>query len=935
MRVTFADVQRNISEIANRESYSKDVLFELLAAYGRSASAITKLRNGINNLAEDQDNDVLQRGVVYFKHISEGNLLSVIDKLDQDPLVVRYNPRYLIATNYRQLVAKDTKKATTLDIKLRDIDRHVDFFYGWTGDEITDEKTEAVADRRAADKMKELYYEIEKINRHKLAEKGSTFRHDLNVFFTRLLFCFFAEDTKVFSKENKSIFTSAIKDFTQTDGSDLDQFLDTLFSALDSEDKSGFTSPFSNFPYVNGTLFDTKRNIAIPKFNAQARKYILDCGSLNWAEINPDIFGSMFQSIVDEEHRSAHGMHYTSVPNIMKTIEPLFLDELREEFDKYYDNIPRLTRLHDRIAKIKIFDPACGSGNFLIIAYKELRKLEHAIIDRLYEDDFKKAALSGKLSTRIDLDNFHGIEIDDFACEVAVLSLYLAKHQMNIEFEKQFGKEIKLIPLKDKANIHHGNSTRVDWQYVCPNKPRTFDKAAYEQSKLLEDEQEQGELIDPDTLKQKVWDEIYLISNPPYLGSSQQDADQKRDMTHVFADFRNYKNLDLIAAWFKLGADYVKGSKAKLAFVSTNSICQGEQVALLWPYVFEQEVEIGFAYASFKWTNGARDVAGVTCVIISLRSTSNGKKYIYDSIVRNNVSNINAYLIEAKNVILPRRAKPISNIPKIVRGNMPTDGGALCLDPQDVSDLLRAHPEAKEYVREYVGSDNFINGFKRYCLWVTAEQYPAADSIPFIHERFDKVRTFRMESKAPTTRPWAKRPYSFLQMSKQNKPALLIPLVSSEKREYIPIGYVPQETIVSNLAFTIYEAPLWLFAILTSQLMKQWVISTGGKMETRLRFSSALSYNNLPIRDLTSSEKEELTRKARAIILTRENHSEKNYAEMYKSDTMPEDLKQVHRELDIAVDRVYRNKPYENDQERLADLFALYEQMTEAEKEHN
>lgn len=367
MRLSFADAQRNVAEIANREAYNKDVLYELLAAYGRSRSAITKLREGSLNLAEDKDHEVLQRGVVYFKYVEDDNKLhSTAEDLSQDPLTVRYNPRYLIATDYKRLVAVDTKKNTRLDINLRDIDRDVDFFYGWTGDEITDEKTEAVADRRAADKMKDLYAEIEKINQERLADPKSNFRHDLNVFFSRLLFCFFAEDTRVFSKEESSIFTSSIKDYTQTDGSDLDQFLQTLFDALDTSDKSGFTSPFSKFPYVNGTIFDTKKHsIGIPKFNAQARKLILDCGNQNWAEINPDIFGSMFQSIVDEEQRSNHGQHYTSVPNIMKTIEPLFLDGLREEFDKYYDNDRKLEQLWNRISKIKVFDPACGSGNFL------------------------------------------------------------------------------------------------------------------------------------------------------------------------------------------------------------------------------------------------------------------------------------------------------------------------------------------------------------------------------------------------------------------------------------------------------------------------------------------------------------------------------------------------------------------------------------------
>jgi type I restriction-modification system DNA methylase subunit len=938
MRLTFAEAQRNVAEIANRESYTKDVIFELLAAYGRSASAITKLRSGALNLAEDSENDVLQRGVVYFKHVPSGNLRSVIDSLDKDPLVVRYNPRYLIATDYDQLVAKDIKKDTTLDIKLRDIDRNVDFFYGWTGDEVTSEKTEAVADRRAADKMKDLYAEIERVNRDKLADPKSTFRHDLNVFFSRLLFCFFAEDTKVFSKTESSIFTSSIKDYTQTDGSDLDEFLRTLFDSLDTEDKSAFTSPYSKFPYVNGTIFDTKKhNIAIPKFNAQARKLILDCGNQNWALINPDIFGSMFQSIVDEDHRANNGMHYTSVPNIMRTIEPLFIDELREQFDANYDNPKKLERLWDRISKIKVFDPACGSGNFLIIAYKELRKIEHGIIDRLFSDDYKRAMLSGRLESRIKLDNFYGIEIDDFAHEIAILSLYLAKHQMNIEFEEHFGKEIILIPLKDNAKIVQGNSMRIDWNDVCPNIQHSLDKQKPDQQYLieLEQEHEQEALISDEDLKQKYWDEIYLIGNPPYLGSSLQDADQKRDMTHVFSSFSNYKNLDLIAAWFKLGADYINGTKAQLAFVSTNSVCQGEQVALLWPYIFDKGVEIGFAYTSFKWTNGARNVAGVTVVVINLRSKNKANKYIYDNLIRAEVPSISAYLTAGSDsIFFNRRAKSISGLPDCVMGSKPTDGGFLIFDEDEREKIVTQYPESKKYIKQYTGSGDYINGKVRYCFWISDSDAEHAKTIPPIAEKINKVAEFRAGRKdTPSTVEYAKYPHRFRQRAHKDGQAIIIPSVSSERREYIPIGFLDGNTVASNAANVVYDAPIWLFGIISSRMHMAWVRVVAGKLKTDFRYSSAIVYANYPLPVLSESQKQTLSGYARNVLLVRENHSEKTLAEMYDPTKMPEDLREAHHELDLAVDRLYRPKPYSNDEERIADLFSLYEQMTKAEKE--
>lgn len=935
MRLTFADAQRNVTEIANRESYSLDVIFELLAAYGRSASAITKLSSGALNLATDKENDVLQRGVVYFKHVPNGNLLSVVDSLDQDPLVVRYNPRYLIATDYDQLVAKDTKKDTTLDIKLRDIDRNVDFFYGWTGDEVTSEKTEAVADRRAADKMKDLYAEIEKVNQEKLTDPKNTFRHDLNVFFSRLLFCFFAEDTKVFSKDEKTIFTSSIKDYTQTDGSDLDVFLNTLFDALDTDDKSSFTSPYSKFPYVNGTIFDTKKHsIAIPKFNAQARKLMLDCGNLDWSTINPDIFGSMFQSIVDEEHRATNGMHYTSVPNIMRTIEPLFLDELREEFDKYYDNPSKLNNLWSRISKIKVFDPACGSGNFLIIAYKELRKIEHGIIDRLFSSDYQRAMLSGKLESKIKLDNFYGIEIDDFAHEIAILSLYLAKHQMNIEFEQHFGKEIILIPLKDNAKIVGGNAAQIDWNEVCPNIEHIIDSSQPDQQYLLdfEIENEQVALVSDEDLKQKYWDEIYLIGNPPYVGSRNQDKTQKQDMADALSDIRNYKILDYIAIWFYKGYQYIRGTKAKLAFVSTNSITQGDQVATFWPNLLD-EVEIGFAYSTFRWANSAKNNAGVSVVVICLQPIDKKTKKLFIGGFSHNVDHINAYLAPMDDVYVGRSSTPINGLPKMTYGNYTGGCDSLILSQEEMISLTTRHPEAKRYIRQLMGSAEFIKGTLRYCLWISDSEAEEAIKIPEIAERVETVREVRLKSKDPSMQKLAIKPHRFRDFKTAKQHSILVPIVFSERREYIPCGVLDSEIVIPNSAQAVYDGPIWLFGILSSKMHMAWVGSVVGKLESRIRYSSALAYNNFPIKQLNDSEIQNLNVAARKVLLTRESHTEKTLAEMYDPEKMPEELRQAHHELDLAVDKLYRPRPYGNDEERLADLFALFEQMTAIEKE--
>lgn len=931
MRITFAEVQRNLVEIANRQSYGIDVLYELMAAYGRSASSITKLRNGVINLADNKDTTMLQKGVVYFKNVIKSDSLPAeVEKLEQDPLTARYNPRFLIATDLVSFAAKDTKKGNTLQIKWADIDKNVDFFYGWTGDEVVDEKTEAAADRRAADKMKELYFEVEKVNADRLSEKNSNFRHELNVFFTRLLFCFFAEDTHVFSRENNSIFTHTIRDFTQSDGSDLQQFLDTLFGAFDTKDKSEYTSPFSNFPYVNGSLFDKKKGISIPKFNAQARKLILDCGSISWAEINPDIFGSMFQSIVHDETNT---MHYTSVPNIMKTIEPLFLDELREEFDKDYDNDNKLQKLWDRISKIKIFDPACGSGNFLIIAYKELRKLEHAIIDRVFEEGYKKVALAGKLTSRIDLNNFYGIEIDDFACEVAVLSLYIAKHQMNIEFEKQFGKRIELIPLADKANIVKANAARIDWQEVCPNKPRQVDNTDTKQGRLIADEYEQKELIDFE-FKKEIWDEIYLISNPPYAGSRKQSKEEKSDMNFVFEngkDIHNYKMLDYVSVWFYKGASYLRGTKARLAFVSTNSICQGDQVGIFWPSVLNK-IEIAYAFKSFKWENNAKNNAGVTCVIIGLRTNSNNKKYLYQNNIQQNVNNINAYLSSGENIIVQRRKKAISKcLPPMSSGNYTGHATRLTLNKSEYVELLARYPNANNFIKKLVGSDELIQGVDRWCIWISEAQLNDALMIPEIAVRVEDTKNARLKSKDPAANRLAKRPYQFRDTKTTNTFSVVIPIISSENRKYIPIGIIGNDTILSNRVVAIYDTDIFMFALLTSAMHMSWLGAVCGRLETRFSYSVEICYNTFPIRQFNSEEIDLLNESAKKILFVRENHSEKTLAELYDPDKMPDDLREAHHRNDILVDRLYRQKPYENDEDRLADLFALYKKMTSQE----
>lgn len=924
MKITYQQVEQNISRIANRTEYTKDFLYELLAAYGRSSSAISQLRSGVINKAEEKD-AVLQKDVVYFKvYPTNTELIGEIEEIETDPLAERYQPRYLIATDLITIAAKDIKKKTTLTIKIADIDQQIAFFYGWTGDEITDDKHEAVVDRRAADKMKELYSEIEKENLIKFAKEGNTFRHDLNVFFSRLLFCFFAEDTGLFKKKQ---FTDAIKTYTNIDGSDLNIFFTYLFKALDSETKSGFSTPFSEFPYVNGSIFETSRHsIVIPDFNAQARHLILECAKSNWGEINPDIFGTLFQSIVDEQKRDEGGMDYTSVPNILKVIEPLFLDELRDFFDKNYDDTNKLIKLLNRISKIKVFDPACGSGNFLIISYKKLRELEHAVIARLNELSSTHKYTQADITSLVKLENFYGIEIDDFAREIAVLSLYLAAHQMNIEFEEQFGKKISIIPLIDIPTIICGNAARLDWQKVCPNIEHTPTKA--EQKAMFD-------LSNPEqqkfSVEEKNYDEIYLIGNPPYKGARKQTKEQKEDLKSLFEQkFSRYKDLDYISIWLYKGSEYISNTRAELGFVSTNSLTQGDQVGILWPYIFNYNVEIGFAWNSFKWKNSARDVAGVTVVIINLRNINGKKKILYIDGVAKSVSNINAYLIESdSNVIVKTTRKNLNNdLPEMPKGNMPYDGGNLILSEEEKNSLIKEYPESGRFIRKFVNAKSFINDLKQYCLWIGTIDLEEAIRIPPIKERIEAVRQMRLGSSDKAANKLACRPHEFRETNEPTNKSLLVPSTSSENREYVPMAYLNNETIASNASFVIYDAPLWLFALLESKMHMAWIRTVCGQLETRIRYSSTLGYNTFPVPILTDEQKEKLQQSARKILLTRENHSEKTLAQMYDPGEMPSDLREAHDENDHIVDQLYRQKGFVNDEERLAMLFNLYVQMT-------
>lgn len=876
--MNIAQIENNLQQIL--KTFKKEsFIYDLLFAYGQPKATIKRIKDGGLNLSK-VDGEIAWKKKLFFKAVKDVDLHELIADLTEDNKAVKHDPRFVVVTDYKNLLAVDTNTQDTLDIAITDIAKHFDFFLPWAGMEKAQHQNENPADVRAAEKMAKLYDDIKKDNPIKTQAEV----HNLNVFLSRLLFCFFAEDTGILDKGQ---FTLGVGSHTQQDGSDLNTYLDKLFEVMNTEQSKRKNLPqyLTAFPYVNGGLFRNKHTA--PKFTRKSRQSIIDSGELDWSAINPDIFGSMIQAVITPEHRGGLGMHYTSVPNIMKVIEPLFLNELYEEFEAAKGNNKKLNALLHRIWNIKIFDPACGSGNFLIIAYKELRKLEMKI--------FK--AMGSLAFSNISLGNFYGIELDDFAHEVAILSLWLAEHQMNQVFFKEFGRTKPALPLTETGNIVHGNATRLDWEIVCPK--------------------EKG-------------DEIYILGNPPYLGGKLQSAQQKEDTKTVFAGFKKYNNLDYIACWFYLAKKYLDDN-IYVAFVSTNSICQGTQVNDIWPFLLVDDVEIFFAHKDFPWTNNAKDKAGVYCSIIGLRKKSNKPKYLFEKELKYSALNINAYLIDAPNIFVEKRTNPLSKLPDMNQGNIPLESGYLRFTDIEKTEIVNTYPNSSKLFKKVSGSDELINDIQNWCVWITNADKPLALSIPPIKKRIDKVIEFRKKG-AENAQACLDRPHQFCMLNTAKSTQIVIPIVSSERRTYIPISFVDDTYIILNSALVIYDPDTYIFGILNSKIHLLWVKIFAGRLETRIRYSVGMCWFSFPFPYITENQKKELEKYVYKVLEERENHSEKTLAQLYDPDKMPYGLREAHHQLDLSVERCYRAKPFETDEERLEYLFKLYEQMIEDEK---
>lgn len=881
-----SEIKEKLTDLARGVDKSS-FIYDFLSCFGLSKTTIARLRKGDYNLSK-KEGELFYKGKIFFKTEETDKLIHTVDELGKDEKILKQKPRFIVVTDFENVLATDTKLKTNKEFALNELPEQVDFFLPLSGAEIYRVSTDDKADREAAYKLAELY-DMLVVDNPLWVAQGS---HQLNLFLSRLLFCYFAEDTGIFSV--KSIFTETLANNTQSDGSDVDEFLSLLFKKLNTEQGNGELPGYlDDFPYVNGGLF--RDDIVCPKFSKKSRQILLDSGTLDWSEINPDIFGSMIQAVADPSERTNLGMHYTSVQNILKLIKPLFLDELEQEFEKNKENTRGLEKLLQRMSKIKFFDPACGSGNFLIITYKEMRNLEIQVIKQLIDLDKSQRKI---YFTSISLTQFYGIEIKDFAHEMAILSLWLAEHQMNQVFETElldYGQSKPILPLKEAGNVVQGNAARMNWEMVCPKKAN---------------------------------DEIYIIGNPPYLGAREQDKYQKEDIKIVYSKYSKSTKVDYIFPWFLKASEYIEGLlNAKYSFVSTNSICQGELVAHLWPYILNKGQEIEFAYSSFKWKNNAKGNAGVTVIILGVRNTSARPKFIFTETISKQAKNISPYLIEGSNLYVNKRTIPLSNIPKMEYGNMAIDGGNLMLTSEEKLNLLRNHPESKVLIKKVMGAQEFLNGKERWCLWITDENLNLARSIPEINKRIELTREFRLSSSDEGTHKIASRPHQFREM-KESDNAIIIPTVTSERREYLPIDFLSIEKNIIAPNQAVYDAQPWLFGVLHSKMHMVWVRTVGGKLKTDYRYSAQLCYNTFPFPNINERQKETITQYVFDILDERAKYSEKTMAWMYNPETMPSGLKEAHHALDLAIERIYRLAPFHSDEERLEYLFKLYDEMS-------
>ena len=921
------EIEEAISDLALQPFDAAEFPFAFLAAFGNNAVTIKKLRAGN---ASDLPGGVLQRNKIHLTVCDAGKVGETLSALRTSPATIKAKVKFILATDGQTLEAEELVSGETVASSYSDFPNHFGFFLPLAGISTIKEIRDNPIDVRATARLNKLYVEL--LNENPEWAKDER-RADMNHFMARLVFCFFAEDTDIFNGEG--LFTHTIEQMSERDGSNTHEVMSEIFRAMNMpiEARRLRRSEFiptcdvglkpdlplrpwaDQFPYVNGGLFSGSTDV--PSFTRMARSYLIHAGNLNWQQINPDIFGSMIQAVADDEERGALGMHYTSVPNILKVLNPLFLDDLRAQLAEAGDNKIKLLNLRKRMARIRVFDPACGSGNFLVIAYKQMREIEAEINRRRGESH---------LGSEIPLTNFRGIELRDFPAEIARLALIIAEFQCDVLYRGQRDALLEFLPLSKENWIICGNALRLDWLSICPPTGTGV--------KLVADDLFGTPLDQTEMDFANEGGETYICGNPPYLGSTWQTAAQKDDLKAIF-DHRckSWKSLDYVAGWFMKAADYGTRTPTTAAFVSTNSICQGSQVPILWPLIFSTGNQIAFAHTSFKWTNLASHNAGVTVAIVAVSKQPHSACRLFSvtdegATLEKQTSFINAYLVAGADVVVEKAARPLSGQAEMSFGNKPVDGGHLLLSRDEVAALGLTPAQHARFIRRIYGSAEFIRGLERNCLWIADADLEEAITIEAIRQRIEGVRAMRLASRDSGAQEMAKQAHQMREMNIGASHSLVMPCVSSESRDYLPIGLIDNHSTITNLAFALYDAPLWNMALIASRLHLVWIGTVCGKLETRYRYSNTLGWNTFPVPLLTEQNKADLTACAEAILLAREAHFPATIADLYDPDNMPENLRRTHERNDEVLERIYIGRRFRNDTERLEKLFELYTKMT-------
>lgn len=913
------EIEAAISELALQPFDAAEFPFAFLAAFGNKDTALKRLRSGNNN-ASDVPGGVLQRSNIHIAVCAAGAVGETLKALRESPATAKAKAKFILATDGQTLEAEELVGGETIACAYPDFPDHFGFFLPLAGISTIKEIKDNPIDVRATGRLNKLYVELLRENPDWATGER---RPDMNHFMARLVFCFFAEDTDIFNGEG--LFTHTVEQMSQghgSDGANTHQVLSEIFRAMNikSAERADAQPRLPNwangFPYVNGGLFSGSTDV--PRFTRMARTYLIHAGNLNWKQINPDIFGSMIQAVADDEERGALGMHYTSVPNILKVLNPLFLDELRAQLAEAGNNERKLLNLRKRMARIRVFDPACGSGNFLVIAYKQMREIEAEINRRRGELHLK---------SEIPLTNFRGIELRDFPAEIARLALIIAEFQCDVLYRGQKDALAEFLPLDTRNWIVCGNALRLDWLGICPPTGTGV--------RVVADDLFCSPLDQTEIDFENEGGETFICGNPPYLGSVLQSEEQKTGLKAIFSKLtKSWKSLDYVTAWFMKAAEYGTRTKAASAFVATNSICQGEQVPILWPLIFNSGHEISFAHTSFKWANLASNKAGVTVVIVGISRNPQRERSLYSTnsegaIAVRQVSNINPYLVPCPNAIIEATSQPISEVSKMLRGNLPNDGGLLLLSQSEAETIIGTEPAVRKFIKRFIGAKEFIASNHRYCIWIDDADVDEANRFDSVHARLEEVRQVRA-SGGSQARAYMNFPHKFVFAPHRPGTAIVIPAITSENREFLPVGIVDEATIVGAKCYVMYDAPIWNMALIASRMHWVWIGAISARLEMRFSYANTLGWNTFPVPLLTEQNKADLTACAEAILLAREAHFPATIADLYDPDNMPENLRHAHERNDEVLERIYIGRRFRNDTERLEKLFELYTKMTAA-----